>query len=98
MSLLTSQDLWYFIAAFCVLIVTGFLAWALYEIARLIHQANLIVSETRHKVENLGERLAGLSKYLGLAIEGGREAISYLQQRHQKTKRRKAQEKLEEEG
>jgi hypothetical protein len=105
MLLATTQDLWYFIAAICALIVSGFLVWALYEIARLVHQVNSTVSETREKVERLenalvafGEKFASLSQYLGLAVEGGKQAMTYLKKRERKSKIKKELQELENES
>ena len=104
MLLATTQDLWYLVAAICALLVSGFLVWALYEIARLVHQVNSTVSETRAKVERLenaliafGERFASLSQYLGLAVEGGKQALSYMKKRERKKKIKKELQELEEE-
>ena len=75
----TSQELFYFVAAICLVWVSGFLCWALFEIARLFRQGNEVVEDTREKVEALEdavtgavEKLTNVSSYLNVLGEGGK--------------------------
>lgn len=75
----TSQELFYFVAAICIVWVSGFLCWALYEIGRLFRQGNEVVEDTREKVEAVEEAVSGavekltnVSNYLNILGEGGK--------------------------
>jgi len=95
--MLTPQDLWFYIGSLCAILITAFLVWALYEIARLVRSANQVVHETRDKLErfeasmiHIGEKLTGMSAYLGLIAEGAKQAFTYFRKKSRK-------EELEEE-
>ncbi len=75
MFLSNSQDVLLLVSAICLLAVTFFLCWLLYEAARLLQQTNQLVEETRNKitaVENMisgfGEKLANLTQYVGFIL------------------------------
>lgn len=55
MNLSFSRDLFYFVATFCLVGVSGFVIWTLYEWARLAKQANELTEEARDKMEVLEE-------------------------------------------
>jgi hypothetical protein len=100
MSIATSQDLFFLILA----IVTGgigiFLCWALYEVARMLRQANEVVTETRERmtrienaVTHLKEKLETSFSYFGAVAEGGKALLSFLkskQETKEAPKRRKS--------
>lgn len=95
MFLSNSQDLINLVGAICLLWVSGFLCWALYEIARLTHQANDLVTDTREKVtmleefvSTLGEKLTALSTYAGLISAGSKTVMSMMGD-HKNAKRKK---------
>lgn len=101
----------YLVGALCLLSVSGFLCWVLAEVARLVHQANDVVEDTREKITRLeemvldiGEKFSSVSQYLGFIAEGGNKILSFLRRREeQKTKPTKKKSKLsrmpdEEEG
>ncbi len=96
MFLSNSQDLINLVGAICLLWVTGFLCWALYEIARLTHQANDLVSDTREKVTmleefvmGLGEKLRALSTYAGVISAGSKTVMSMMESHASKSDKRK---------
>lgn len=83
MNLAYSQDILYLVGAICLVAVTGFLCWALFEIARLVRQTNDVVEEAREKASRIEravvavtEKLGATSQYLGLIAEGGRQLLS----------------------
>jgi len=85
---LSSLELLYFISAIAIGFVAVFLCWALYEIARLMRQANEMVSDTREKVARfervivmIGEKLGASAQYLGFIAEGGKQLLSFLHKR-----------------
>jgi hypothetical protein len=100
------QDILSLIAAICILAITGFLCWALYEIARLVRQANEVVSDTREKmgrvermVTSIAEKIGSTSQYLGFIAEGGKQLLSFLHRREENAARKqvnKAKKKLKE--
>ncbi|MCC7522261.1 hypothetical protein IT407_00445 [Candidatus Uhrbacteria bacterium] len=88
MFLSNSQDLINLVGAICLLWVSGFLCWALYEIARLTHQANDLVTDTREKVtmleefvSTLGEKMTALSTYAGLITAGSKTFMNMMEAR-----------------
>ena len=96
MFLSNSQDLINLVGAICLLWVSGFLCWALYEIARLTHQANDLVTDTREKVtmleefvSTLGEKLTALSTYAGLISAGSKTVMSMMGERKAQNAKRK---------
>jgi hypothetical protein len=85
MNLATTQDLFYLIGALSLVLITIFLCWALYEIARLGKQINEVMEETRDKmgrlertILSLGEKLSTTTHYLGYIAEGGKQLLGFL--------------------
>jgi hypothetical protein len=83
--------------------ITVFLCWTLYEIGKLIHQANELVSDTREKIGRferaiaaIGEKLGATSQYLSFIAEGGKQLLSFLHNREEKQERRTAKKKTKE--
>ncbi len=90
----STQDLLYFVGAICVLWITVFLCWCLYEAGKLIHQANAVVKEGREKLSRfeksvvaIGEKLSNVSQYLGFIAEGGRQLVAHFHKREKKRER-----------
>lgn len=82
------QDVLAFVAALAIGFVTVFLCWALFEIARLVRQANEVVTETREKIGRMEklilvvvEKISSTSHYLGFIAEGARQLLSHLRRR-----------------
>lgn len=69
MSLDTTKDLWYLIASICLLGVSGFVMWALYELAHLGRQTNELVQETRKKLTLLEGAVDGVVEQLRSVTE-----------------------------
>lgn len=96
MFLETSQDLFLLVASVCLLVVTGFLSWLLYEAARFFNQSNQLLENLRHKVQmvedavlSISDKLANLSQYVGFISEGSKKVMSYLEHKDEKPKARK---------
>ncbi len=84
----TPQDLLTLIGSVCLIFITIFLCWMLYEIARLVRQGNQMVEETREKVGrveeaflHIAEKMGAASQYLGLIATAGRELFSWIRTR-----------------
>ena len=76
------QDLLYVVATICLLWITGFLCWALYETARFMRQSNKVVSDVRAKVtaveefvDDMTAKLTSLSSYLGVVTAAGEKIM-----------------------
>lgn len=85
LTLANVQDIFYLVAAVCLVWITVFLCWALFEIGRLGKQANDVVSDTREKIDrvedvasNLIEKLTSVSSYVGLIAEWGKQLAGYV--------------------
>lgn len=96
LSFATVQDLFYLIAAVCLVWITVFLCWALYQIGKLGEQANDVVSDTREKIErvedvaeSLVEKLTSLSSYVGLIGEWGKQIAGFVGDKKSDGKKRK---------
>ncbi|HVM90299.1 MAG TPA: hypothetical protein VMU11_00165 [Verrucomicrobiae bacterium] len=79
------QDLLAIIASVCLVVVSGFLCWALYETARLMRQSNEVVTETREKitavetfVDELVEKASSLSSYMGMLTKAGETILGMI--------------------
>ncbi len=90
----STYDLFFLVGAICALWVTAFLCWALYELARLVRQANDVVEDTRNKMERferavtaIGEKLGVSAQYVGLLAEGGKQLFKIMQARKQEPKK-----------
>ena len=58
----TTQDILFIVLGFCVLVLTGFLAWVLYYLANILRQTNEMIAEFRVKMEELSESLDNLKE------------------------------------
>lgn len=79
------QDLLYVVGTICLLWITGFLCWALYETARLMRRANDVVAETQDKlhevedfVDDVVDKVSSLSSYLGVISNVGSKVAGLL--------------------
>lgn len=95
MSFLSMHDLLYLVGAISLAWITVFLCWVLFEIGKLIHQANELVSDTREKIGRveravamIGDKLGSTSQYLGYIAEGGKQLLSFLHMREEKAEPR----------
>jgi hypothetical protein len=84
MTLSNTQDLFFLVLSIVTVWVAVFLCWALYEIAKLLHQGNQVVTETREKVSkvesailSIKDRLESSMSYLGMIADGGKAVMSY---------------------
>ena len=83
MNLSNTQDLLFLVLSIAVAWIAVFLCWALYELAKLLHQSNQVVTETRSKmsrvesaVMDVKERLESSLSYVGMLAEGGKAVMS----------------------
>ena len=79
------QDMLYVVATICLIWVSGFLCWALYETARLMRQSNEVVTDVREKVEAVEEfvddameKVTNLSSYAGVITRAGEHFLGKL--------------------
>ncbi len=94
MAFTNTQDLLYLVGAICLLWVSGFICWVLFEIGWMVHQANSLVSDTRKKismieefVSDIGEKLASLSTYVNVIGQGAKMLMGATE--HKKSKKSK---------
>jgi uncharacterized protein YoxC len=94
MFLETSQDLFLLVASICLIVVSGFLCWLLYEAARFFNQTNALVENIRTKVKMvedsviaLSEKVSNISQYMGFITEAGQKVMGYLDHKEEKTER-----------
>lgn len=96
MTLASTQDILYVTLAIAVLWVAVFLCWGLYELARLLHQANVIVNDARERVSRLEhallsikERLESSVNYLGMFASGWKTFLGMFQAREDRRERQR---------
>ena len=69
MSLSTTRDIWFLVASICLVGVSGFVMWALYELATLGRQTNELVQETRKKLVILETAVDGFTEQISAMTE-----------------------------
>lgn len=97
MTLETTKDLFYLVLSIVILGAGVFICWAFYEIARMLHQANQLVTETREKINRvehgiiaIKEKLESSVGYLGMLAEGGKSLLSFLHTSEEKKEKRRS--------
>lgn len=82
---INAQDLLFLVGAICLLWVSGFLCWALYETARLMRKANEVVTETQDRlheiesfVDDVTEKVTSLSSYFDILSNVGGKVMGML--------------------
>ncbi len=88
LSVNSTHDILYLVGAICIAWITVFLCWALYQIGKLVHQANDVVQDTREKVERVEKTLSTMGKYVAFMAEGGKQLVSMLKSKKKKGKTR----------
>ncbi len=85
---LSSYDALLFAGAISLLLVSSFLCWVLFELARMLRQANDVLEDTREKIDRIetfvgevSERVGSASQYLGVLAGAGKEIFSWIRER-----------------
>lgn len=85
---LSSYDALLFAGAISLLLVSSFLCWVLFELARMLRQANDVLEDTREKIDRIetfvgevSERVGSVSQYLGVLAGAGKEIFSWIRER-----------------
>ena len=91
MTLASTLDLLYLTLAIAVLWIAVFLCWGLYELARLLHQANEMVSDTREKISRIEkailvikEKIESSVNALGVFVAGWKTFLHLFQSREER--------------
>jgi len=85
--MLETADIFYIVVAFCVLWVTAFVCWFIYQVVMAIKIANDVMRELKWQIEKVeqalsgikakfesgGEHLAKLAAHIKKTVEGGKE-------------------------
>lgn len=97
MNLASTQDLFFLVLSIATAWIAVFLCWGLYELARMLHQANAVVSETREKINRvekailtIKERLETSVNYFGMLAEGGKSLMSMFSKREERREKKRA--------
>lgn len=87
---INAEELLYLVGAICLLWVTGFLCWALYETARLMRKANEVVTETQDRlheiedfVDDLVDKATTFGSYFGALSNVGGKVLGMLGNREE---------------
>ena len=54
------QEIFYIVLAFCVLWVTVFTCWGIYQVAMMVKRANDVLLEVRHQIERVERAINGV--------------------------------------
>lgn len=83
----SSQDLMFFVLAIALIWVSGFLCWALYELARFFRQTNAIVAETRETsgrlnvlIREIVDKASGVLKLADVITKFGKGITKFIPQ------------------
>lgn len=100
MTLDSTKDLLYLVLSVATGWVAVFLCWTLYELAKMLHQANAVVTETREKINRLEkavvaikEKIESSAHYLGMLAEGGKSLLSFMHLTEEKKEKRRQSKK-----
>ncbi len=81
----SSQDILFIVLAFCALWFTAFICWLLYQVAMILRNANLMISELRDKIgkvesalTSIKDRIEGTTGHFTLIAEGVKTLVAYL--------------------
>lgn len=104
MSLSTTRDIWFLVASICLVGVSGFVMWALYELAHLGRQTNELVQETRKKlsilegaVDGFTDQLRSITELIGSLTSVAHGIFGFFQPRSRKSGLRDEVRRLREE-
>jgi hypothetical protein len=85
---LPSEDVLRFAGAVSIVAVSGFICWVLYEVARMLRQANDLLQDTREKIDrveqfvsDISDRVRSASQYLGVMASAGKEVFGWMHDR-----------------
>jgi hypothetical protein len=91
----TSKDVLYLVLAFCLLLISVFLAWAIYYVAMILREFKKITADVRLKIELVEkilvaakEKLESTSSRMKLLVETISNIAGYMKDRKQETKAR----------
>lgn len=83
MFLSNSQDVWHLVASICLVAITIFVCWSLYELMRVLRQANEMIAEFRGRIsaleeaiETIQERLSSFAGIAGVVAQTGKQLVS----------------------
>jgi hypothetical protein len=92
----TTKDLFYLALAIATLGISGFICWALAEVAKLLHQANETVREMRHRISRVEAAILGIRErfdssihIFSLLAESARALLSHFMHRDRPMKAKK---------
>jgi len=84
----TTQDIFYVVASVCLLVVSGFLVYALFYFSQLMKSSNEVVVDVKEKIEKATSIVEFIkSKALSLGMKG---LMMILDKAKEKGKKRKA--------
>jgi len=103
MTIDSAKDLLYIALTIAVLWIAAFLCWGLYELGRLLHQANDMVQDTREKISRVEKAIASIKEklessvnYLGMFATGWKSFLALFEKREeQKETRRRSKKEVE---
>ena len=94
MTLGSTLDLLYLILAVMVAWVAFFLCWMLYEVARLLRQANEVVTDAREKMSRVERAFKHSASYLS-ALTAAAKAFMAMFNLRQETKKKRTKKETE---
>lgn len=71
MTLTSTHDLFFLVAAIAIAWVSAFLCWSLFEIGKMLHQMNTLVRDTRERINRLESAILGIKNAAETALAIG---------------------------
>lgn len=100
-----SLDILYIVVAFCILWLTAFVCWLIWQVAMMLKNVNDTLAEAREKLAMIEEAITGIRRKfdkatsgVGLLVDGVKRMIEYALERKTdvKTKKKKITKEDEE--
>lgn len=105
MTLTSTLDILYLALAIAVVWIAGFLCWGLYEMARLMRQANEMVTDAREKISRVEKAFASIKEkiessvnYLAVFASGWKTFLHLFESREERKEQRRKTKKSTEEN
>lgn len=92
--MIESKEILWIVIAISVAILTGFFAWVLFQVGRLLKQSNEIVEDVRLKlasitemVSSIGEKINRSTSTITVMAKGLEQVLSYVKTKRQRKNR-----------
>ena len=75
MTLSSTQDLFFLVAAISLGWVSAFVCWSLFEVGKMLHQMNTFVTDARERIQKLESAITGIKNAAETALSIGAKLL-----------------------